>query len=244
MPGGGTLTIATGDVDLDEEFANRHAGARPGRYVMLSVRDTGAGMDAATRARAFEPFYTTKEVGKGTGLGLSTVYGIVKQSGGYVSFSSELGVGTTFKVFLPRVAEAAHDPGPAPPAFPARGSETVLIVEDEEALRRAAGRILASAGYAVLQAADGAAALRLLADHSGPLHLLLTDMVMPRMAGPEVAQRIGALRAGIKVLFSSGYSEDVILGSGALDPQVHFIPKPYSAQALLAKVREVLDGPG
>jgi two-component system cell cycle sensor histidine kinase/response regulator CckA len=241
MPGGGKLTIETGEVDLDEAYASQHAGARPGPYVMLAVSDTGSGMDEATRARVFEPFFTTKEVGRGTGLGLSTVYGIVKQSGGYIWAYSEVGVGTSFKVYLPRIAESARSPDAVPPQAPTRRSETVLVVEDERALRRAAVRILSSAGYTVLDAADGAEALRILEGHAGPLHLLLTDVIMPGMNGQEVAERLTASHPGLRVLFSSGYADDAVLRHGVLEPHVHFIAKPYAAQALIQKVREVLD---
>ena len=241
MPTGGKLTIETKDVELDEAYASRHAGAHPGSYVMLAMSDTGTGMDEATRARIFEPFFTTKEAGRGTGLGLSTVYGIVKQSGGYIWVHSEIGGGTTFKVYLPRVAEAARDDHAVPAQASARGTETVLVVEDEKALRRAASRILSSAGYTVLEAADGAEALRMMEGHAGPLHLLLTDVIMPGLSGREVAERLGALRPGLKVLFSSGYADDAILRHGVLDQSVHFIAKPYTAAALTRKVREVLD---
>jgi len=243
MPTGGKLTIETGDVELDDVYANQHAGTHPGSYVMLAISDTGTGMDEATRARIFEPFFTTKEAGRGTGLGLSTVYGIVKQSGGHIWVYSEIGAGTTFKIHLPRVAEAARDVHAVPAQAPARGTETVLVVEDDMALRRAAGRILSSAGYTVLEAADGAEALQVLEGRAGPLHLLLTDVIMPGVSGREVAERLGALRPGLKVLFSSGYADDAILRHGVLDPSVNFIAKPYSAAALTRKVREVLDGP-
>jgi CheY-like chemotaxis protein len=241
MPAGGKLTIETADVEFDEVYASQHVGAHPGQYVMLAISDTGTGMDEATRSRIFEPFFTTKDVGLGTGLGLSTVYGIVKQSGGYIWVYSEVGVGTTFKIYLPRVAEAARDAHAVPAQTRIRGTETVLVVEDDKALRRAAKRILSTAGYAVIEAADGTEALQVMEGHEGPLHLLLTDVIMPGMSGREAAERLGALRPGLKVLFSSGYTDDSILRHGVLEQGVHFIAKPYTAAALTRKVRETLD---
>jgi len=243
MPTGGMLTIETADVELDEAYASQHAGASPGPYVLLAISDTGTGMDEATRTRIFEPFFTTKEAERGTGLGLSTVYGIVRQSGGSIWVYSEIGAGTTFKIYLPRVAEPADDVRAGPAQAPTRGTETVLVVEDDKALRRAARRILSSAGYTVLEAADGAEALRVLEGHAGPLHLLLTDVVMPGLSGREVAERLCALRPGLKVLFSSGYTDDSILRHGVLDRSVHFIAKPFTRAALTRKVRDVLDEP-
>jgi len=241
MPSGGTLTITTQDVELDEAFTARHPSVVPGPHVMLAVSDTGVGMDEATRTRIFEPFFTTKEPGKGTGLGLSTVYGIVKQSGGSICVYSELGKGTTFKIYLPRVEEVAQEDQPARSAMPVHGTETVLIVEDEEAVRRVARRILESAGYTVLTAANPGEALLLLERHQEPVHLMLSDVVMPGMSGRDLAARIADIRPQIRILYMSGYTDDAILQRGVLDHAMHFIPKPYTPAELQRKVREVLD---
>jgi PAS domain S-box-containing protein len=241
MPNGGTLTIETGNVLLDETYAKSHAGAQPGPQVMLAISDTGSGMDEATRQRVFEPFFTTKVPGKGTGLGLSTAYGIIKQSGGYIWVYSELGIGTTFKIYLPQVEEAPRESRPAAVVAAARGSERILIVEDEESLRGVAGRILESAGYTVLVAGTGAEALRLLERHLGRVHLLLTDVVMPGMNGRDLAKRLEVSHPEIKILYTSGYSDDAIASNGMLDEGVHFIGKPYTIAELTHKVREVLD---
>lgn len=248
MPDGGTLVIATSNVDLSGEEASRHACIRPGAYVKIAVSDTGAGMDAATKARVFDPFFTTKPAGQGTGLGLATVYGIVKQSGGCVTVSSEPGAGTTFEVFLPREA-AAHVPAPAPEPAPApaarekraTGTETILVVEDEAAVRNVTRRLLEAAGYTVLTAASGAEALAICAGHAAEIRLLLTDVVMPGMNGRELADRLGALRPGIRVLFMSGYTDDAIVHRGVLQPGTRFLEKPFVANALLHEVRSALD---
>jgi PAS domain S-box-containing protein len=244
MPHGGKLTIETQNVELDHEYVRGHLSAQPGPYVMFAVSDTGVGMDAATQARIFEPFFTTKEKGKGTGLGLATVYGIVKQSGGWIWVYSEPGHGTTFKVYLPRVTEAAAPaaPSPAPPAS-VRGSETVLVVEDDEMIRKLVQKVLKANGYQVLVAASGGDAERVAGQHDGPIHLLMTDVVMPGLNGREVAQRLAAQRAGIRVLYLSGYTDDAIVHHGVLDPGVAFLQKPFTPAVLGRKVREVLDSP-
>jgi PAS domain S-box-containing protein len=244
MPRGGRLTIETANTELDEGYAAQHTEVTPGLYVMLAVSDTGTGMDAATQARLFEPFFTTKEPGKGTGLGLATVYGIVKQSGGHVAVYSELGRGSSFKVYLPRVegaAEAGERVRVAAP--PARGSETVLLVEDEPELRTLAREILGAWGYTVLHSGDPAEALRLAERHEGPIHLLLTDVVMPGMSGRELADRLLSARSDLRVLFMSGYTDSAIVHHGVLDPGTPFLQKPFTPDALIRKVREVLDQP-
>jgi two-component system cell cycle sensor histidine kinase/response regulator CckA len=244
MPEGGKLTIETCNVEIDEEYAARHVAVVPGPYVQLSVTDTGSGMDAQTRSRLFEPFFTTKAKGKGTGLGLSTVYGIVKQSGGNVWVYSELGRGTTFKIFLPRDPSAVAPVVAAPPAVPRRstGTETILLVEDEEALRRVAKRMLDASGYTVLAAAGGEEAIRIVAQHEGGIQLLLTDVVMAGMGGRTLAHELVKARPELKILYMSGYTDDAIVHHGVLEAGTHFLAKPFTAPDLLRKVREVLDG--
>ncbi len=243
MPEGGTLTVETRDVDLDQDYAKRHMDVRPGPYVMLAVSDTGVGMDEETQTHIFEPFFTTKEEGRGTGLGLSTVYGIVKQSDGHIWVYSEPGKGTTFKIYLPRIDEfevkekAKRSVEPLP-----RGNETVLVVEDDGALRNLAERILASAGYNVLKAANGVEALDLCEQLKEPVHLLLTDVVMPVMNGTDLGERLGPIMPGIKKLYMSGYTRGAISQKALLEEGTKFIGKPFSRPALLLKVREVLDG--
>jgi two-component system cell cycle sensor histidine kinase/response regulator CckA len=213
--------------------------------VTLSVTDSGCGMDAATQARIFEPFFTTKELGKGTGLGLSTVYGIVKQSGGYIWVDSEPGRGTTFKVYLPRVTDHAAELAveATPPVPSARGSETVLLVEDEDSVRELVQELLQAVGYQVLSAARPADALRLADDYAGPLHLLVTDVVMPQMSGPDLAHRLRGMRPQLKVLYLSGYSPGMVADRGVLEDGAMFLQKPFSAEALETKVRDTLDTP-
>ena len=244
MPRGGHVTVETQNTYLGEEYAGRHVSVRPGRYIMLAVSDTGTGMEAETQKHIFEPFFTTKGVGKGTGLGLSTVYGIVKQSGGNIWVYSELGRGTTFKVYLPRVEETA-DPveADAAPGDLPRGTETILLVEDEEAVRTMACEILESCGYKVLEAADGAEAVAICEDQDCSIDLLITDVVMPRMDGREVAERLTAIRPQLRVLFMSGYTEIAIVHHGVLDKGANFIAKPFSMERLAHKVRELLDEP-
>ena len=243
MPEGGKLTIETSNVEVDEEYTTRHVAVKPGSYVQLAISDTGSGMDGQTRARIFEPFFTTKEKGKGTGLGLSTVYGIVKQSGGDVWVYSEVGKGTTFKVYLPRELSATAATAVKPSAVQrvSKGTETILVVEDEDALRRVALRTLESAGYKVLTAADGDEALMKSAQHAGDIHLLLTDVVMPRMSGRVLAQEVGKTRPTVKVVYMSGYTDNAIVHHGVLDAGTHFLAKPFTSAGLTKKIREVLD---
>ena len=213
----------------------------PGRYVRLTVSDTGHGMDATTRARVFEPFFTTKPPGQGSGLGLATVYGIVKQSGGYIWIYSEVGQGTTFKIYLPEYTGPVSELPPVAPPLSPRGAETILVVEDEAAVRRMAGRALAAQGYAILEAENGAEALELLAHAQGPVDLVLTDVVMPIINGRELAERLAAERPGLPVLFMSGYTDDDVVRRGLLVPGAPFLQKPFVPGELSRKVREVLD---
>jgi signal transduction histidine kinase len=244
MADGGRLLLETGVVALDASYAEQHPEVVPGAYAVLTVTDTGIGMDEATRLRIFEPFFTTKGPHVGSGLGLATVYGIVKQSGGSIGVYSEPGQGTTFKVYLPQAAVAAR-PGarPTPLALVRGGTETVLIVEDEDAVRRLARRMLAQHGYHVLQAANGGEALLLCEQHAGEIHLLLTDVVMPLMSGRQLADRLRRLRPDLRVLYMSGYTDNAIVHHGVLDADAWFIGKPFSQESLAAKVREVLDAP-
>jgi two-component system cell cycle sensor histidine kinase/response regulator CckA len=242
MPDGGVLTIETRSVHLDAVYAAEHPGTRPGPHAMIAVRDTGVGMDEAIRRRIFEPFFTTKALGKGTGLGLSMVYGIVKQSGGSIWFHSEPGHGSRFTIYLPQVAGPPSARPAPPPVSAARGHETVLVVEDEAPLRELAARVLTSAGYTVLQAANGPDALALLSRHPEPVHLVFTDVVMPGMNGRELAARLAVLRPSIRVLYTSGYTEDAILRHGVLDDPRRFLSKPYTPAVLRGRIRAALDG--
>ena len=242
MSEGGKLTVETSNREIDEAYASHHVGVKPGHYVRLTVTDTGAGMDKQTKAQLFEPFFTTKEKGKGTGLGLSTVYGIVKQSGGNIWVYSELGLGTTFKIHLPRElsVKTTSTRLRAVPK-PAEGTETVLVVEDEESIRKVATRCLEVKGYKVLSAPAGDDALQIAAQHSGTIHLLLTDAVMPRMSGRALAQELVKMRPTVKVLYMSGYADNVFVHNGTIDEGTHFIGKPFTPTELTSKVREVLD---
>jgi len=240
MPEGGKLTLQSSDVTVRQNFSE-HRFIQPGRYAVISVADTGHGMDKETQSRIFEPFFTTKEKGKGTGLGLSTVYGIVKQSSGYVFAQSEVGTGTTFYVYLPRVEESAEELSPAKTLQnEAGGCETVLLVEDEESVRELVHVTLVSRGYKVLQAENGEAGLRIAEACKEPIDILITDVVMPGMGGRELAKRLLALRTGISVLYLSGYTEDAVVTQGAIGPATAFLQKPFTLQNLVKKVREVL----
>jgi PAS domain S-box-containing protein len=241
MPLGGRLTLETSFVRLDDGFARHNLGLRPGPHVRLVVRDTGVGMDSLIKTHLFEPFFTTKGPGKGTGLGLATVYGIVTQSGGAIRVDSEPGQGATFTIDFPRVDAPADLRDPGITAAAPHGSETVLLVEDEPAVRGLARDILHQQGYTVLEAADGDEALRVGREHGGPIHLLVTDVVMPQMGGRELSDRLKAGRREIKVLYVSGYTDDAILHQGVSETGTAFLPKPFSASALAHKVREVLD---
>jgi CheY-like chemotaxis protein len=242
MPTGGRLTIQTRRVELDEAYARTHPDARAGLHALVSVSDTGVGMDRATLARIWEPFYTTKAAGKGTGLGLAMVYGIVKQSEGHVAVTSAPGRGSTFQVYLPLAEEtgrlAKSNQGAA--GMP-RGTETILLAEDEEAVRALTRRVLQSCGYTLLEAADGVEALRVAAEHGGRIDLLVSDVVMPRMGGRELAERLHGLHPAARVLFLSGYTDDAVVRHGVQEDQVAFLQKPFTPPALAMKVREVLD---
>ncbi|NUO16334.1 MAG: PAS domain-containing protein [Planctomycetaceae bacterium] len=244
MPRGGKLIIETGNVVLSPEYTRNLSDVAPGEYVMLAVSDTGHGMSESVRQRVFEPFFTTKEVGKGTGLGLATVYGIVKQARGHVTCYSEVNTGTTFKVYLPRAGDEASPGEARVEASGTRGNEVVLIVEDETMVREFAAQSLSELGYVVHTAAQAQDALDKVASLQGPLHLLLTDVVMPGISGKQLAQILQGQRPGLKVLYSSGYTPNVIVHHGVLDRGVQFLPKPYSPHELAAKVRQVLDWPG
>jgi PAS domain S-box-containing protein len=244
MPKGGKLIVETANVTLDEAYCRHRTGARPGDYVMLAVSDSGCGMDEATRERAFEPFFTTKPEGKGTGLGLSTVYGIVKQNEGVIEIYSELGHGTTLKVYLPRYRGEEKVQAAAPPtAALARGHETVLLVEDQDQVRELTRTLLEELGYRVHEAARPGDAITLCEKHGTEIALLVTDVVMPTMNGKELARRIEAMRPGIRTLFTSGYTPEAIARRGVLEPGVHFLEKPFTMEALARKVREVLGTP-
>ncbi len=244
MPRGGQLMIETANVNLNEEFARQHVSMKPGAYVRMTVRDTGCGMDKETLNRIFEPFFTTKEKGKGTGLGLSTVYGIIKQSGGNIWAASELGQGSTFTIYLPKDTSAMpkkYKPKPAQPPLPIRGSETILLVEDEAAVRSMLRQTLESNGYKVLEAPDGQEAINICQNYQGPIHLLLTDVIMPGMNGRELSQILSRRFPKLKVLFMSGYPDNSIVHLGTLEPPTMFLQKPFTLGTLEMKVREILD---
>src|SRR5579859_593843 len=242
MPGGGKLTLETVNANLDESYTHTHFPTQPGPYVMLAVSDSGIGMDAATQAHMFEPFFTTKEKGKGTGLGLATVYGIVKQSNGYIWVYSEPGQGSTFKIYLPRVeADIAESPAEETSPVVHQASETILVVEDEVALRSLVKGVLRGKGYTVLEASHAEAALSICEKHTGPIHLMVTDVIMPQISGRELATRVANSRPEMKVLFMSGYTNEGIVHQGVLDRDTAFLQKPFTPSSLARKVREVLD---
>jgi len=239
MPGGGALTLETANIELDDAYAAEHPGVTAGPHVMIAVRDSGIGIDAATRARIFEPFFTTKATGKGTGLGLSTVFGIVNQSGGHIWVDSEEGKGTSFKIYFPRAKHEQKQSAKIPRVLPPKGTETILIVEDEEQVRTLTKTVLKRLGYEVLEADSPTSALVLANKHEGKIDLLLTDVVMPKMSGRELAERLMGSRPKMKVLFMSGYTDDAIVHHGVLESDTSFLQKPITPDALAHKVRDV-----
>jgi len=242
MPTGGRLIIETSNAELDRTYNSTHPIVRPGRYVLLAVSDTGTGMNAETQAHIFEPFFTTKEPGKGTGLGLATVYGVVKQSGGFIWVYSELGKGTSFKIYLPRVDQPEDKGNPAQSFAEApRGTETILLAEDEQDVREVAREFLESGGYTVIEAFNGAEALRLAAEHKASIDLLVTDMVMPGMTGKELAGRLQHQHSGLGVIYMSGYSEQTVVENAQTDSGMLLLTKPFSRGSILRAVREALN---
>ena len=242
MPDGGRLHITTADTELSHEHTRRHLEAAPGKYVVLTVTDSGTGMTREVQQRVFEPFFTTKGQGKGTGLGLSTVYGIIKQSGGDVWVYSELGHGTTFKVFFPQVtAGGVVEPAQPESQDAPRGNETVLIVEDDAALRALAARVLGGSGYTVLLARNGVEALAIAGGHDGHIHMVATDVVMPKMNGRPLVEKLLETRSEMRVLFMSGYTDDEVMRRGVIDGRTAFLQKPFTPAQLARKVRTVLD---
>jgi nitrogen-specific signal transduction histidine kinase/CheY-like chemotaxis protein len=249
MPSGGVLTIETSNVVLDDTFVAEHVGTKPGEHVMLAVSDTGEGMEEEVKARVFEPFFTTKEAGMGTGLGLATVFGIIKQLGGHIWVYSELGRGTSFKIYLPRADDTATT-SKALPAAPEslrtqqgiQGKETILLVEDRDDVRESALLTLEVQGYRVLAAKEGTEALKISETHKGPIDVLLTDMIMPGMSGKDLSKRIQELRPEIRVLYMSGYTDKAMMSRGILDAGEAFLPKPFSLESLSQSVRSLLEG--
>jgi CheY-like chemotaxis protein len=243
MPQGGKLKIQTANVELDQAYARDHPGSKAGNYVLLAVTDTGTGMNAETLAHIFEPFYTTKERGKGTGLGLATVYGIVKQSNGYIVVDSAPGKGTTFQIYLPQhIGKPATEEREVDSGEKLRGSESILLVEDSEPLRKLAQTFLESAGFRVMSAEHGEDALQVASRHGKTFDLLLTDVVMPGMNGRVLAEHLLPRQPGMRVLYMSGYTDSFIAGHGVLEPGTHLLHKPFTDEVLIRKVREVLDG--
>jgi CheY-like chemotaxis protein len=242
MPHGGSITIATRNLELDDVTCREYPDCNPGDYALLAITDTGCGMTEQVQAHIFEPFFTTKEVGKGTGLGLSTVYGIVKQSGGFIAVDSILDVGTTFNILLPTTMDEP-DLSVSEAVLPdiQRGNETILLVEDEDGVRKLARLILTTHGYQVLEASNGQDALNVEQNHTGPIHLLISDIVMPNMSGRQLVESLLPRRPGIKVLYISGYVDDAILRQGVEGEARAFLQKPFSLHSLAAKVRELLD---
>jgi two-component system, cell cycle sensor histidine kinase and response regulator CckA len=241
MPRGGRLIIETANADIDEEHARTQLDCVPGAYVMLAVSDSGSGIDEEIKAHIFEPFFTTKEQGKGTGLGLSTVYGIVKQDGGHIRVESEPGSGAVFRIYFPRVGDRPLPKIVPRPSTRRRGTETILLVEDEAALRRVVGEMLLRLGYTILEASDSLSVEKLVDDYKKPIELLLTDVVMPELGGRDLALRLRAVRREMKVLFMSGYADDTIVQQGVLESGAAFLQKPFTPDALASKIREVLD---
>ena len=244
MPKGGTLTIETGNVELDDHYAGRHIAVKPGAYVLVAVSDTGSGMDDATKARLFEPFFTTKGSGKGTGLGLSTVFGIVRQSGGSIEVYSEPGRGTSVKIYLPRIDQPAHIESEAVRRKQARGTETILLVEDDEMVRTLVRETLEREGYKLIDAASPIDARKAAESFKGPIQLMITDVVMPKVNGRELAEQLVRQRPQMKVLYMSGYTDGAITNSGLLHKDVAFLQKPFTPAALIDKVRDVLENDG
>ena len=243
MGRGGRLTIATSDVAIDAEHAKQHRGLVPGNYVLLRISDTGSGMDANVMAHLFEPFFTTKKRGEGTGLGLATAYGIVKQSGGYVAVDSRVGVGTTFEIYLPHTDRTLPAVAEARPDQPEGGTETILLVEDLPEVRALARMMLTRHGYDVIEAASGLAALEIVKTREAPIDLLLTDVLMPVLGGQDLAREVVTIRPNVRVLFASGYTDDVLVDRDVLQPGAELIQKPFTRDSLLQKVRSVLDSP-
>jgi two-component system, cell cycle sensor histidine kinase and response regulator CckA len=243
MPGGGKIIIETANIDIDEAFAIQHPFTKPGPYVMLTVSDTGTGMNKETRSHVFEPFFTTKELGKGTGLGLATVFGIVRQSSGAIDVYSEPGLGTTFKVYFPRYDTAVAIVQPSKAAPLRGGTETILLVDDSAPLRGLTRRLLEDCGYTVLDAGDATQAIRLAVEQNGPLPLMITDVVMPGLSGPGLAEKLTAVRSEMRVLYTSGYADDALAEHGILGTNYSFLEKPFTRDALIMKVRELLDAP-
>jgi hypothetical protein len=244
MPGGGKLIVATANADVDTDHVASRVGLLPGRHASLKVSDTGIGMPQDVIDRAFEPFFTTKAKGEGTGLGLATVYGVISQLGGYVQIYSEPGLGTTFTILLPETSQPARQEPPAPPAPRSGAGETVLVVEDEDAMREVTHRILTRNGYQVITAANGRHAIQAATSHPGDIDVLLTDVIMPQMLGKEAAEQIRALYPAVKVLFMSGYTQGILDTQGVIQSGVNLIEKPFTEASLLAKLGEIISIPG